>query len=36
MRSHVIDIANFIIPGHGPMFAVTDDMRKTIKNQIII
>lgn len=36
MRSHVIDMANFIIPGHGPMFNVTDDMRKTIKNQIIV
>ncbi|KAK1132320.1 hypothetical protein K0M31_016431 [Melipona bicolor] len=36
MRSHVIDMANFIIPGHGSMFTVTDDMRKTIKNQIIV
>lgn len=36
MRSHVIDLANFIIPGHGPMFAVTDDMRKIIRSQIIL
>ncbi|KAF3428773.1 hypothetical protein E2986_02275 [Frieseomelitta varia] len=36
MRSYVIDMANFIIPGHGPMFTVTDDMRKMIKSQIIV
>ncbi|XP_068966813.1 metallo-beta-lactamase domain-containing protein 1 [Bombus flavifrons] len=36
MRSHVIDLANLIIPGHGPMFAVTDDMRKIIRSQIIL
>ncbi|XP_050477043.1 metallo-beta-lactamase domain-containing protein 1 [Bombus huntii] len=36
MRSHVVDLANLIIPGHGPMFAVTDDMRKIIRSQIIL
>ncbi|XP_076752573.1 metallo-beta-lactamase domain-containing protein 1 [Xylocopa sonorina] len=36
MRSLIINLANFIIPGHGQMFAVTNDMRNTIKNQIIL
>ncbi|CAK9816595.1 Metallo-beta-lactamase domain-containing protein 1 [Anthophora plagiata] len=36
MRCNVIDVANFIIPGHGPMFSVTDNMRRTIKNQVIV
>ncbi|XP_076246995.1 metallo-beta-lactamase domain-containing protein 1 [Calliopsis andreniformis] len=35
MRSQVMDFADFIIPGHGPMFQVTDDMRKIIKDQIL-
>ena len=35
MRSYIMDIADFIIPGHGPMFRVTDDMRKIVKDQII-
>ncbi|XP_034183698.1 metallo-beta-lactamase domain-containing protein 1 [Osmia lignaria lignaria] len=35
MRSYIINIADFIVPGHGPMFCVTDDMRKIIKDQII-
>lgn len=35
MRSYVMDIADFIIPGHGPMFRVTDDARKIVKEQII-
>ncbi|XP_031831029.1 metallo-beta-lactamase domain-containing protein 1 [Nomia melanderi] len=32
-RSYIINFADFIIPGHGPMFSVTNDMRKIIKNQ---
>ncbi|OAD62304.1 Metallo-beta-lactamase domain-containing protein 1 [Eufriesea mexicana] len=36
MRSYVINLANFIIPGHGPMFVVTDEMRQIIKHQIIV
>ncbi|XP_003695694.1 metallo-beta-lactamase domain-containing protein 1 [Apis florea] len=36
MRSYIINLANFIIPGHGPMFVVTNDMKRIIKNQIII
>ncbi|KYN04763.1 PREDICTED: metallo-beta-lactamase domain-containing protein 1 [Cyphomyrmex costatus] len=35
MRSRVIDLADFIIPGHGPMFYVTDAMRKAVKCQVI-
>ncbi|XP_015610135.1 metallo-beta-lactamase domain-containing protein 1 [Cephus cinctus] len=27
MRSHVLDLANIIIPGHGPMFPVTEAMK---------
>lgn len=33
MRQYIINLANFIIPGHGPMFRVTDNMRKIINNQ---
>ncbi|XP_076685731.1 metallo-beta-lactamase domain-containing protein 1 [Andrena cerasifolii] len=36
MRSYIMNIADFIIPGHGPMFRVTDYMRKMVKDQIII
>lgn len=36
MRSYIMNIANFIIPGHGPMFCVTDYMRKIVEDQIII
>ncbi|KAG5314031.1 PREDICTED: metallo-beta-lactamase domain-containing protein 1 isoform X1 [Acromyrmex echinatior] len=35
MRSHIIDLADFIIPGHGSMFCVTDTMRKAVKCQVI-
>ena len=35
MRSRIIDLADFIIPGHGSMFCVTDAMRKAVKCQII-
>ncbi|XP_011338226.2 metallo-beta-lactamase domain-containing protein 1 [Ooceraea biroi] len=34
-RSVIINLADFIIPGHGPMFRVTDSMRKIVKSQII-
>ncbi|EFN75464.1 metallo-beta-lactamase domain-containing protein 1 [Harpegnathos saltator] len=33
MRQYVINLADFIIPGHGPMFRVTDDIRKIINSQ---
>ncbi|XP_076174108.1 metallo-beta-lactamase domain-containing protein 1 isoform X2 [Ptiloglossa arizonensis] len=36
MRAYVITKADFIIPGHGPMFHVTNDMRKIIKDQLIV
>nr|XP_033339615.1 metallo-beta-lactamase domain-containing protein 1-like [Megalopta genalis]XP_033339616.1 metallo-beta-lactamase domain-containing protein 1-like [Megalopta genalis] len=32
-RSYVINIAEFIIPGHGPMFRVTNEMRKIVTDQ---
>nr|XP_012225120.1 PREDICTED: metallo-beta-lactamase domain-containing protein 1 [Linepithema humile]XP_012225121.1 PREDICTED: metallo-beta-lactamase domain-containing protein 1 [Linepithema humile] len=35
MRSRIINLADFIIPGHGPMFRVTDAMRETVKSQIV-
>ncbi|XP_066583075.1 metallo-beta-lactamase domain-containing protein 1 [Prorops nasuta] len=35
MRAFVISESNFIIPGHGPMFIVTDNMRKLVRAQII-
>ena len=35
MRSRIIDLADFIIPGHGSMFCVTDTMRKIVKYQVI-
>lgn len=34
-RSRIIDLADFIIPGHGPMFRVTDTMREIVKSQVI-
>ncbi|XP_032680786.1 metallo-beta-lactamase domain-containing protein 1 [Odontomachus brunneus] len=33
MRKHIINLADYIIPGHGPMFQVTDYMRKIIDTQ---
>nr|XP_003706977.1 PREDICTED: metallo-beta-lactamase domain-containing protein 1 [Megachile rotundata] len=36
MRCYIANIADFIIPGHGPMFSVTDDIRKIIKDQVIV
>ncbi|XP_025994142.1 metallo-beta-lactamase domain-containing protein 1 isoform X3 [Solenopsis invicta] len=35
MRSRIINLADFIIPGHGPMFRVTDTMREIVKSQLI-
>lgn len=35
MRSRVIHLADFIIPGHGPMFSVTDTIRQIIDSQVI-
>ncbi|XP_076281974.1 metallo-beta-lactamase domain-containing protein 1 [Lasioglossum baleicum] len=32
-RSYVINTADFIIPGHGPMFRVTSEMRKIVTDQ---
>lgn len=34
MRSEIVDLADFIVPGHGAMFAVTEGLRKTIKSQV--
>ncbi|XP_071574547.1 metallo-beta-lactamase domain-containing protein 1 [Temnothorax nylanderi] len=34
-RSRIINLADFIIPGHGPMFHVTDNMREIVNSQII-
>lgn len=35
MRSRVINLADFIIPGHGPIFRVSHAMKEIVKNQII-
>ncbi|XP_014477717.1 PREDICTED: metallo-beta-lactamase domain-containing protein 1 [Dinoponera quadriceps] len=34
MRQFIINLADFIIPGHGPMFRVTDNMREIINSQL--
>ncbi|KAH0945627.1 hypothetical protein HN011_000734 [Eciton burchellii] len=34
-RFDIINLADFIIPGHGPMFRVTNNMREIVKSQII-
>ncbi|KAL0105026.1 hypothetical protein PUN28_016564 [Cardiocondyla obscurior] len=34
-RSRIINLADFIIPGHGPMFHVTQSMRDIVNSQII-
>ncbi|XP_011875272.1 PREDICTED: metallo-beta-lactamase domain-containing protein 1 [Vollenhovia emeryi] len=34
-RSRIINLADFIIPGHGPIFRVTDRMREIVSSQII-
>ncbi|KAJ8735448.1 hypothetical protein PYW07_007068 [Mythimna separata] len=33
-RSKVADIADWIVPGHGPKFQVTEQIRQTLKKQI--
>ncbi|CAG9581252.1 unnamed protein product [Danaus chrysippus] len=33
-RSQISELADWIIPGHGPKFKVTDDIRKTLREQI--
>lgn len=35
MRSRVINLADFIVPGHGPMFRVTENLRSAVNSQII-
>lgn len=30
-RKYILEMADYIVPGHGPMFTVTDAMRKNIK-----
>lgn len=32
-RSKVADLANWIVPGHGPMFQVTEEIRESLKRQ---
>ncbi|XP_068626856.1 metallo-beta-lactamase domain-containing protein 1 [Battus philenor] len=34
-RSKIIDIADWIIPGHGPKFKVTNDMRQIVRKQVV-
>lgn len=34
-RSRIINLADFIIPGHGPMFRITDSMKEIVNSQII-
>ncbi|KZC05150.1 PREDICTED: metallo-beta-lactamase domain-containing protein 1 [Dufourea novaeangliae] len=34
-RSFIVEVADFIIPGHGPMFRVTEDMKVIVKDQEI-
>ncbi|KAL6267258.1 metallo-beta-lactamase domain-containing protein 1 [Pogonomyrmex barbatus] len=34
-RSRIINLADFIIPGHGPIFHVTNTMREIVKSQVI-
>ncbi|XP_013176289.1 PREDICTED: metallo-beta-lactamase domain-containing protein 1 isoform X2 [Papilio xuthus] len=33
-RSKIADLANWIIPGHGPKFQVTEESRQTLRKQI--
>ncbi|CAH0592325.1 unnamed protein product [Chrysodeixis includens] len=33
-RSKVADIADWIVPGHGPKFQVTEELRQTLKKQL--
>lgn len=33
-RSQIADLANYIVPGHGPMFKVTESMRMKLKTNI--
>jgi len=35
MRFRIINLADFIIPGHGPLFHVTDTMREIVKSQVV-
>lgn len=34
MRRYIINLADFIVPGHGPMFRVTDDMRNILSENL--
>lgn len=33
-RSKVANMADWIVPGHGPQFQVTDQIRQTLRKQI--
>lgn len=33
-RSRLADMVDFIIPGHGPMFQVTNEMREKLKKDV--
>ncbi|KAG7205819.1 hypothetical protein KM043_007762 [Ampulex compressa] len=35
MRSRIINLADVIVPGHGPQFQVTDALRNIVNNQVI-
>lgn len=34
-RSKIANIADWIVPGHGPKFKVTDEIRQTLAKQIV-
>lgn len=33
-RSKVADTADWIVPGHGPKFQITEEIRRTLKKQM--
>lgn len=33
MRSKILEISDYVVPGHGPRFKVTESMRKLAKDQ---
>lgn len=34
MRLRILNLVDFIIPGHGPMFQITKAMRQLVETQI--
>lgn len=35
-RSKIVNLAQLIIPGHGAPFRVTDNVRRLIKDQVVV